>query len=605
MNRSLICGLAAGVALIGLGVAGSRRSDAPVRGMEPGSFAVRNVRVFDGARTIERTTVVVRGGSIVGVGDPLPAGIEIVEGGGRTLLPGLIDAHTHAFGDALSRALIFGVTAELDMFTDHRLARTMREEQARPGGAAARADLFSAGTLVTAPGGHGTEYGLPVPTLASAADAQAFVDARLAEGSDYIKIVYDDGSAYGLRLPTIDRKTLKAAIDAARARDRLALVHIGTQRAAEEAIAAGASGLIHLFADTPASEGFAGRAKRAGVFVVPTLTVIQSSSGTPGSGPLRGDARIEPFLNGAERAALGTSFPARAGSTLDPRHAADAVRRLRAAGVPLLAGTDAPNPGTAHGASMHRELELLVEAGLTPEEALASATSVPARVFGFDDRGRIAPGLRADLLLVEGDPTRDVLATRDIVAVWKRGVRIERRPAEAETAAGAPAAATGEISDFDDGETRAAFGGGWQVSTDARMGGTSEASMRVVGNGATGTNGALEVTGAIAAGAPYPWAGAMFFPAATPMAPADLSNFKEIVFWARGDGREYSLMVFATRLGPVPATYSFTAGAEWREFVVPFPALSGLDGSDIRGVLFSAGTGAGAFRFAIDEVRLR
>jgi imidazolonepropionase-like amidohydrolase len=77
--------------------------------------------------------------------------------------------------------------------------------------------------------------------------------------------------------------------------------------------------------------------------------------------------------------------------------------------------------------SLHGELELLVEAGLTPAEALQAATSVPARVFGLTDRGRIEPGLRADLVLVEGDLSRDIRATRNIVQIWKAGSAVERR----------------------------------------------------------------------------------------------------------------------------------------------------------------------------------
>ena len=100
--------------------------------------------------------------------------------------------------------------------------------------------------------------------------------------------------------------------------------------------------------------------------------------------------------------------------------------------MPILAGTDAPNPGTAHGASIHRELELLVRAGLSPLEALRAATSVPARAFALHDRGRIAPGLRADLVLVDGDPTRDILATRNIVAIWKLGRIVDRESYRAE-----------------------------------------------------------------------------------------------------------------------------------------------------------------------------
>jgi hypothetical protein len=97
----------------------------------------------------------------------------------------------------------------------------------------------------------------------------------------------------------------------------------------------------------------------------------------------------------------------------------------------------------------------------------------------------------------------------------------------------------------------------------------------------------------------------MFFPASTPMAPTDLSKFKEIVFWAKGDGGSHQVMVFASRLGNIPATRPFTPGPEWQEIVMPLSAFSGIDGADLRGVLFSAGSKPGSFRFAIDEVRFR
>ena len=102
------------------------------------------------------------------------------------------------------------------------------------------------------------------------------------------------------------------------------------------------------------------------------------------------------------------------------------LKRLAERGVPVLAGSDPPNAGTAFGASVHRELELMVAAGLSPIAALRAATSVPARVFDLNDRGRIAPGLRADLLLVEGDPTSDIVATRNIARIWKQGVPFDR-----------------------------------------------------------------------------------------------------------------------------------------------------------------------------------
>jgi imidazolonepropionase-like amidohydrolase len=91
-----------------------------------------------------------------------------------------------------------------------------------------------------------------------------------------------------------------------------------------------------------------------------------------------------------------------------------------------LAGTDAPGPGTTYGASLHWELEHLVDAGMAPAAAIAAATSVPSRIFGMTDRGQIKPGMRADLVLVAGDPSKQIRDTRNIVAIWKRGVRFQK-----------------------------------------------------------------------------------------------------------------------------------------------------------------------------------
>jgi len=238
-----------------------------------------------------------------------------------TVLPGFIDAHTHAFGDALERALVFGVTTELDMFTDYTFAAAMRNEQREAGGASRRADLFSAGTLITAPGGHGTEYGMKIPTLTSAADAAAFVDARIKEGSDYIKIVYDNGAAYQLKMPSIDLDTLRATIAAARKANKLAVVHTGSQASADDAIAAGASGLIHIFEDSPPAEDFTARVKKAGAFITPTLSVNESVTGVPSGAPLIEDARLKPLITPAERNNLGASFPKRPNSRMKIEYA--------------------------------------------------------------------------------------------------------------------------------------------------------------------------------------------------------------------------------------------------------------------------------------------
>jgi hypothetical protein len=212
----------------------------------------------------------------------------VIDGNGHTLLPGLIDAHTHSESrrDLLERSLIFGVTTNLDMLGSPRFAADMRTEQAETG-ALDRADLYSSGILATAPGGHGAFSG--VPTITSPSDAPGFVEDRVAEGSDYIKISYSAWGAEGQQLfpPSLDRATLGAVIRAAHERQKLAVVHAVDRRSAREALLEGADGLVHTFYIDQESEppgDFGQLAASQDGFVVPTsswFAVIQQQTSAP------------------------------------------------------------------------------------------------------------------------------------------------------------------------------------------------------------------------------------------------------------------------------------------------------------------------------------
>jgi len=582
------------------------------------TFVIRGARVFDGERVLSGSDVWVESGRIKAVGPHLQTAPNVreIDAHGDTLLPGLIDAHTHAWADALKQALLFGVTTELDMFSDPKFDADVRTKEAA-GQNHDAADLRSSGTLVTVEKGHGTEYGIKIPVLASPADAQSFVDARLAEGSDYIKIIYDNGSAYGLTIPTLTKEELAAVVASTHKRHKLAVVHIGSQAGARDAIEAGADALVHIFEDEPPAEDFAKLANDHHAFVVATLSVNESVSGKASGASLATDARLSPYIDSASVTNLKKSFPFGPASKVNFANALAAVAALHKAGIPLLAGTDAPNPGTAHGVSIHREMQLLVQAGLTPSEALSAATSVPARAFGLIDRGRIAPGLRADLLLVKGDPTQDIIATRDIVTIWKTGFAYDRAPARAavekekQEAAVARAAAPpagseqGLISNFDDGTLSTKFGSGFSVSTDSIAGGKSTADLKIIEGGPAGSKNSLQISGTISDAFAYAWAGAMFSPGATPFAPANLSAKKSLHFWVRGDGRTCRVMLFTQSAGYMPAQKNFAAGPDWKEVVIPFSELGGTDGHDINGILFSASSLTGPFSFAIANVSLQ
>lgn len=391
-------------------------------------LAFRNVDVFDGSRMVRRTTVLVSDGMIRAVGSDItiPASAQIIDGKGKTLLPGFFDAHTHlgvTFGEQFLRdALSFGVTTELEMGgSDASLA--LKKKMAA-GGFVDMADLRTAGIVITVPNGHPTQMdGPPFPTLSPGDDVQAFVDARIAEGSDYIKIIYEHA------FPTLTKQQLEDAVVAAHRRNKLVVAHITIQRDARDAIAAGVDGLVHILADAPPEADFAEFAAKHNVFVVPTLSVIESATGATDKTWWQTAPNADSYITPSMRRSLEMKMPPGIGAKFKLSHAQATVGALHRAGVPILAGTDAPSPGLAHGLSIHRELELLILSGLTPLEALASATSEPARVFGFHDRGRIAEGKRADLLLINGDPTVDIKATRDIVGVWKLGVQYARPPA--------------------------------------------------------------------------------------------------------------------------------------------------------------------------------
>ncbi|MGW4410353.1 amidohydrolase family protein [Nonomuraea sp. NPDC004702] len=350
---------------------------------------IEDVRIFDGERVTGTGGVLIDGAEIAHVAPRIPRrpGWEIVPGDGRTLLPGLIDAHTHAAtAEHLRKALVQGTTTCLNMFS-YPLAELAALREA----AASRDDvagLRSSGILASVPGGLPDVPGLP--KVSGPEEAEAFVAARAAEGSDYIKIVLADPAT-----PALAPETVRALVTAAARRGLLTVAHAPRHAAAQVALDAGVDMITHAPLDTPLTPAFARTMAGAGRTAVPTLTMMRRMADT-----------------------YGLSYEA----------ARDSVGALHQAGVPILAGTDANEGGgpalVPFGEAMHDELALLVEAGLTETQALAAATSLPARHFGLRDRGRIAPGARADLLLVDGDPTAAITATRDLAGVWRRGVRV-------------------------------------------------------------------------------------------------------------------------------------------------------------------------------------
>lgn len=394
------------------------------------AFTIGNAHILSTGQEPAARHVRVQDGVIVAIGDAsvVRDGDQRIDAQGATLVPGLIDAHVHLLPGCTQLAALFGVTTMIDMFSKPEVIepeRALVRAAARGVGPSA-ADLRTSSVGATAPGGHPTLAYSPFPYVTGTEDAESFVTDRIVEGADHLKVIYDDGSGVMLDIPALSLATIEALVGAAHRRGLLVAAHVSTAQGAVTVAGTGVDILAHAPMD-PLSEQQIQQIADAGVAVIATLSIIDGFPDVDGIMPLLSQPRLADRLPRRWRRVV----EAQADRWIPPQPPDAAAQRanvaaLHAAGVPILAGTDAPNPGLVHGASLHRELQHLVDAGLTPREALAAATSVPAQVLGLTDRGVIETGTLADLLLVAGDPTTDITATAAIVEVWLGGRRLDR-----------------------------------------------------------------------------------------------------------------------------------------------------------------------------------
>ena len=209
----------------------------------------------------------------------------------------------------------------------------------------------------------------------------------------------------------------------------MAIAHVTTLEGGRKAISAGVDGLAHLFFDRQTTTELTAAIASSGAFVTPTLVTLSTAFGN-NAAALAADKRVSSKLSKKWINSLSRSMNVYPQGNLKDAYAS--VMALHNAGVEILAGSDVSEPipilsGLAHGASLHHELQLLVAAGMKPIESLRAATSIPARRFGLTDRGRIVPGARADLLLVDGDPITKISDTLSILGVWHRGTKLNIR----------------------------------------------------------------------------------------------------------------------------------------------------------------------------------
>jgi len=409
-------------------------------------------------------TVVVEADTIRAVGPrdstAVPPGAKVIDARGKWLIPGLIDAHVHFFqsGNLYTRPDVADFNAWMPYAkevarNEARLPATFKawlasgvtsvvdiggpmwnfevREAAARSGAAPRVHV--AGPLISMVARPQLDLGdPPIIRISTPDEARALVRRELARKPDFIKVWYIHREADDLAAQeAIVRAT---AEEAHRAGVRLA-VHATELVVAKSALRAGADYLVHSVDDAPLDDEFLALAKRNHALYCPTLFVIMgyryalSNTWKATAAELRlADPQVLAAMHDLDRMPKAmipervAKLMAQPPKVAPSRIALENLMKVRDAGIPVAMGTDAGNIGTLHGPSVFREMELMAQAGLTPLEVLRSATVGGAMAMGMSgELGDVAPGRRADLVLLDADPLADVRNLQRIDRVMRAG----------------------------------------------------------------------------------------------------------------------------------------------------------------------------------------
>ncbi|WP_313169580.1 amidohydrolase family protein [Stenotrophomonas sp.] len=524
---------------------------------------IRDAMVFDGTgRAPYAASVLVEDGRIAAIGAELaaPKGARVVNAGGQALLPGLFDLHTHWTPNATPSELpqvanlymAAGVTTVSDF---HEPPEAYAPRRAWLASIAAPDVKFAA--RMSTPLGHGADWGDENTTrwVNSPEAARAGVRAVAAYKPDFIK-AFTDGWRYSNAADnsSMDEETLTALVDEAHKNGLKVFTHTVMVKRGKAAARAGVDVIAHSVQDGAVDDELIALMREHGTVYAPSLAVYLPER-VDGSGRNNGKPdvlaqREQNFANALHN-----------------------VKTLHDAGIPVVVGTDAGMTGTPHGTSTLRELELLVQAGLTPSEALLAGTSASAKALGVNDRGSIEVGKRADLLLVSGRPWERIGDVRNTQQVYVAGRQVQGKGAllpVGNKALALPAQPVQSlVDDFERSDGRTALD---TLRVDEADGG-NDRTAQVTEIVARETGGNALATQAKLSSKDTAFAAAILPLSRGSVAPVDARAYRGIRLELRGSAPELRLEVRA--LGNRRFIAPLQAGAQWQTVEIPFTALQG------------------------------
>ena len=589
MARRFVLGM---VLVLAFGVGGGRPAV-----QELPLVAIVGVTIVDGTGAPPFVgTVTVRGDRIAQVerGNTPPSGARVIDGTGKTVLPGLFDLHTHVQaapagggGDwpkHLMACLYAGVTSIADLGSYSENFETVRS-LLRDG--TIQGPRVAMASRVSSPGGHGAESGRPhvhTREIQTPREAKAALHEILAGPRPDLIKAFSDGWRYGTApdMTSLLPDTLTTVVEEAHRAGIPVISHTVTVAKAKIAARAGVDIIGHGIGDEEVDPELIDLMRKNQTVYAPTLSVYAPASGVPES-PLLSEV-LEP---GAQRAIERRRQEAGTRATDTDDRATGARQRrwtilrrntalLRDGGVRFGLGTDAGMPSTFHGAAPLRELQLLVDAGLTPLEALTAATGNSARALRVDaERGTIQPGKLADLVMVEGRPHESIADITRIHAVFLGGREIDRARLKQAIASDGPTrlpsspVAAAAVDDFERQDGRASSGQLWVDYADS---GHDRSRLSWTRTLRSATDHSLLVYARLGekdrafTRLTLPFSGGGLLP-------VDAQTYQGVQFEVRGEGAYQLLVSTQSGRGEGALRADFSAGPTWTTVRIPFSQL--------------------------------
>jgi hypothetical protein len=399
-------------------------------------------------KIIENATVVIKGNQILGINQPAPAKAKIIDGKGRWLIPGLIDMHVHNLADAnfgpsypTKGSALFASTQDLMLLYIANGVTTVLELSGRVEHFGQRNEIIK---------GKAIGPRIAIALLIDGGDAQGIIANTPSDGRQTVRIAKAEGFDVIKVYSRLNIETYKAILDEAGKQGMKVVGHIPNafKGRIEDAFVPHFDMVAHAeefskqadeFSDREAGR-FARLAKANGTWLSPTLItmvrIAEQARSLDSIRDLPSLKYVHPLIQSkwltANKYNDDSSFQRVAYFERLIAFHVQLVKAFKEAGVPMVAGTDAGTSGVVWGFSLHDELELLVRAGLTTEEALVAATRSPAIWLGIEDKiGTVETGKYADLVLLEANPLDDIRNTRKISGVFVNGRWIGKRQIDA------------------------------------------------------------------------------------------------------------------------------------------------------------------------------